>query len=428
MKRLSHCCVWSMVALAVPLAIMLTICTSSFAQVGYTVNGRRVSASTYQAYKIVNESLRLMKENRAAEAAKQLRVALKLDPAAGEARGMLGMALARLGKTDEAAEQMRMAILTLRDADNSGEPRIVPARINLAVLYQSAGRTEDALEMYRKVLADYPHTKTAAALQDRVALLEKELKRQHRARVEHKDETVDDTNYYGNVIGQGRKRWPASAMPIHVYVYSGTGLSGFRPEYESILRQSFDEWQAASKGKVQFAFVTNPRDADITCTWIDDPKLLESSAEGGEAEVQSLLESVVKCRMLLSLNDGGSAFPLTPNLVRALCLHEIGHSLGLMGHSTRVGDVLYCSTPLVDKEQHLSSRDVATLNVLYDTDVDTASNWLSVIEHQTHGNALSVVRLAVALLTLLVAGIIGALIAIKKARANKRSKKPRKAT
>jgi predicted Zn-dependent protease len=406
MKRISHLCV---VAAAI-VASAFTTTVGANAQSGFTVNGRPVSASTYQAYKLVNESISLMRENRAGDASVQLKRALQLDPTVPEARGMLGMALARLGKTDEAAEQMQIAITHNRS--------LVNARLNLAALYQSSGKTQDALDIYKQVLKDFPDSKIVNTIQDRVNLLENEL---HSRLIAHASaKSLDHADYLSNVVADGRKRWPAMHMPLRVYVYPGDSLVGWKDEYDTILRESFAEWQKVSDGKVQFTFVNSPRDADITCTWVDEPKLLESSAEGGEAQVQTMMQSVVKCHMLLSLNDGGSAFPFTDNLVRTLCLHEIGHALGLMGHSTRAKDVMYCSTPLVDREEHLSARDVATLNALYAADVDGLSAALARLEYETKGNALNILRLA-----LIAASTLIAAIAFVVAIARRSSKKNR---
>lgn len=392
---------------------------ATFAQTGFTVNGKSVTASTYQAYKLMNESIHLMRQNRTIEAVKQLKRAIQLDPSVPEVRSMLGMALARLGKTDEATEQMRMAIAS------SSDQKALTAHLNLAALYQSGGKTEDALQIYKKVLAEFPNSKVTHTVQDRVRLLEKEMKRQHLTRHQKQESLSDDKSYFGNVIGQGRKRWPASSMPIRVYIYSGEGLDGYHDQYDQILRKAFSEWETASKGKVKFALLNSPHDADITCTWIDNPKLLESSAEGGEAEVQTFLESVVKSRIMLSLNDGGAAFPFTDNLVRSLCLHEIGHSLGLVGHSTRADDVMYCSTPLVDREEHLSARDIATLGSVYATDVDPTSQFLATIDRETHGNTVNVLRLGI-IAVIAVIACIGVLLAVLR-RSKKRKVARRKA-
>ena len=404
---------------------LLVACNGAVAQTHYVVNGKPVNASTYQAYRLVNESIALMKQNRLPEATAKLHTALKLDPGVSEARIMMATVDARLGRTEEAIEQMRMGLVTMpADADAGGEPRKVPAEMNLGGLYLAAGRSQDAVELYQKLLSEYPDTKSAPALRERVDLLQHELDRQKRARVEHRDEAIEDANYYANVISGGRKRWPSKAMPIRVYVYSGAALNGWNPAYEKILRDSFQEWASASHGHVSFSFVPSPRDADVTCNWVEDTALLGSSAEGGEAQVQSHREGILGCKIVLSLNDAGSAFPLTPNLVRVLCLHEIGHALGLVGHSGRVGDVMYCSMPLVDREQHLSARDKATLNVLYDSDVDTLSGIIADLDKKTNGNSENLLRFGVVMLTVILAAIIGGVAMAK--RTGKKARKKRR--
>lgn len=394
-------------------AVALMLCGSTqslFAQ-QFTVNGKRVTASRYQAYKLVNESIKLMQQNRADLAANQLKRALQLDPALAEARGMLGIALARLGKAEEATEHMRIAVVN--------HPDLLGPRVNLGALYQSSGKTDEALAIYKQLVTDFPDNKMTPALQERIVLLDREMKRQRKARHEtHADES-SESSYFGNVTGQGRKRWPASSMPIRVYIYPGDGLNGYKESYGQILRESFSEWQSASNGKVSFVFQRTPHDADITCTWIDDPKLLESSAEGGEAQVSTYFDAVVKSNVLLSLNETGSAFPFTDNLVRTLCLHEIGHSIGLLGHSARASDVLYCSAPIVDREDHLSPRDVATLALLYEKDVDGLSNVIAELDRKTHGNTINILRFGIVALVAICLAIGSVLVIAAKARGKK---------
>ncbi len=51
--------------------------------------------------------------------------------------------------------------------------------------------------------------------------------------------------------------------------------------------------------------------------------------------------------------------------MRWICLHEIGHALGLMGHSTNHSDVMYSSMPLATNNRGLSERDKNTVKHLY---------------------------------------------------------------
>jgi tetratricopeptide (TPR) repeat protein len=366
------------------------------AETTFFVNGKQVSAGTYQAYALTNSAVASMRKNNTRAAIADLRHALSIEPTLSEAHGLLAITLAREGKTQEAVDQFQMAIV--------GNPQSMSPRMNLASLYQTTGQLKEALKAYEQVVQDFPQSNQLAAVQERIKLLRKEIDKEAHAGA-HDDNRYDASNYFGNIADGGVKRWSGSAMPLKVFVSSGEGLNGYRPDYQSILEQSFREWEKSSQGKVRFEFCSSPGQADINCEWVDNPQKLESSAEGGEAEVRCLGSAICKAHIVLSVIDAGSAFPLTGNLVRILCLHEVGHSLGLLGHSGRPQDIMFCTSPIIDKERHVSSADVNTLNVLYDKPLDPGSQLLAQIEKQSHGNAVSVIRLVIIVVCAFVAAI-----------------------
>ena len=57
--------------------------------------------------------------------------------------------------------------------------------------------------------------------------------------------------------------------------------------------------------------------------------------------------------------------PLTDNRMRTVCLHEVGHVLGMGGHTTNPEDIMFYTSSLADVPKHLSARDRATLVRLY---------------------------------------------------------------
>lgn len=94
----------------------------------------------------------------AAGAVSKLAAAVRIQPERAEARNMLGMALASVGRTVEAIEQYELAL--------QGRPDFPGARFNLANALTRAERFEAALAEYRKVLAGAP---ADGALRNRVA-------------------------------------------------------------------------------------------------------------------------------------------------------------------------------------------------------------------------------------------------------------------
>ena len=326
----------------------------------YMVNGKEVSSNRFEAWLLVNTAANLMRQQRTRDAVRTLERALKFDPLLAEAHSNLGIALARIGKVEEAVEHFRMAIVDDRT--------LSAPRLNLASLYQATGKPVEAVATYEAFLRDFPDSKQSEAVKERIDLLNAELNNQAKAEVT----TSDD--YYANVISaDGRRRWSNKRMPLKVYITAGDGLNGYKEQYERILKESFKEWEKASAGKVKIVFVDSLLDKpDIRCKWLDDQKELASSAEGGETQVRFAFDSIVGATIYLLVQDDQS-IPFTDNLIRTLCLHETGHSLGLLGHSVSPADVLFSTAPLVEREQHLSKRDRATLNKLYSEDL----NWLS---------------------------------------------------
>lgn len=75
------------------------------------------------------------------EAAAQYRRALELRPKFHDIRNKLAQSLLQLGELDAALEELTIAL--------EGNPRFVPARLNLGLVHFRAGRTEEAAREWR---------------------------------------------------------------------------------------------------------------------------------------------------------------------------------------------------------------------------------------------------------------------------------------
>ena len=56
---------------------------------------------------------------------------------------------------------------------------------------------------------------------------------------------------------------------------------------------------------------------------------------------------------------------MTENRIRQITLHEIGHALGITGHTTNPNDAMFFSVTLEDRWKDLSARDAATIVRMY---------------------------------------------------------------
>ncbi len=148
-------------------------------------------------------------------------------------------------------------------------------------------------------------------------------------------------------------------MAVRVLIKPSSSVPNFNPKFEEILRNSFSEWEDNSKSKIKFKYVTEPP-VDITCQFVEEfPK--EKHSVAGLTSYQTSphhMDSAV-----ISIKTNCSIRPLTDNLMRAICLHEIGHALGLVEHSLDPHDIMY---PYLGQQKSLSARDINTMHLLYE--------------------------------------------------------------
>ncbi len=182
-------------------------------------------------------------------------------------------------------------------------------------------------------------------------------------------------NYFKDAVSEGLFRWPLKRFPLRVYIVSAEALKSYRPEYEEAVRQSIDDWDKATLGQIGLKIVDSADQADITVNFVDDLHAPALRAEAGKAKLHSNMEGVDKASVLLLTI---SPFPdqlMTRDFMRMIAVHEIGHALGLTGHSPYEEDVMF---PALSNQRGITSRDVATLYKLYEIggatafDVDSA--------------------------------------------------------
>ena len=151
----------------------------------------------------------------------------------------------------------------------------------------------------------------------------------------------------------------------HITVHTDT--IPFEPgRYEEALRVSLSLWEEKTGGKLRFELTPDAAAADIRIRWAYQQNRRQSSEYIGEAMLIRGEEGF-HVEIEIALRDRTSLKPHSSEVVQTALLHEIGHAIGLWGHSDDPSDVMYyASTAKVP-----TARDIATWTRMKETPVDS---------------------------------------------------------
>lgn len=284
------------------------------------------------------------------EAEKLLEEAISVAPDLANAHSNLGYLYNKTGRPQQAIPHLEYA--------SANAPEQPAPLVTLAGAYQLCGLFEKAIATYRSYLARFPYNPDRAFIGDILSRLENEYSRtlSIKSRNDYRD---DDYLLFSN--HNGLLSWAKNTLKV--YIAPGTGVRGYRPQMAYLLQESFRVWESA--GPVKFEFVSSPLGCDIDCSWVDNPGYLASPGEGGEATMSYEKNHLRHCKIVLLTKRLNSDAIINDNEMSALCLHEIGHSLGLIDHSPNPSDVMFCTILSTKSKPALSQKDLLTLQRLY---------------------------------------------------------------
>lgn len=315
-----------------------------------------------QAILLYNEGVKLIGEHDIEGAAGKFREAIGISPKFADAHSNLGTALVQSGKYDEAMVELQTA--------TELKPTSAAAWGTLATCYQSLGRTAEAIQAFKTFLKLSPNAPEAPKVRSGIEMLENELKRTAGS----KTSSVNAPDFFDDATQNGIARWPQSRQPITICITGDPKLPGFREEYINIVKQAFADWEEASQGLLKFEYVTDPKIAKISCSWTDDPKQMISSAEGGHALVIPDSKGILKVNIILLTVPPIGKQKLSDHYARRIDLHEIGHALGILGHSRFPNDIMFSTILPADVNASLTNRDKNTLMKIYTASADMVKN------------------------------------------------------
>ena len=167
-------------------------------------------------------------------------------------------------------------------------------------------------------------------------------------------------------------RWDEKSFPLKVAITNNNNTE-FPSYYRTEILKAFAQWQDAADF-IKFEETSSESDADIVVNILPLP---QNVCEGGECRyvvgfTTPLYKGALLKKMKITLYDKdpyGNYF--SDKELYNTILHEIGHALGIMGHSYSSEDLMYMATqnsfyaPYRSSFQYLSSQDINTIKLLY---------------------------------------------------------------
>ncbi|HEY9755457.1 MAG TPA: tetratricopeptide repeat protein [Oculatellaceae cyanobacterium] len=343
------------------LALLMTAPAASpcFGQ-NFQVNGRPASPQEYRASQLVDQGLNLLNQNQNTAACQIFAQAVQLSPGLAAAHADYGIALMKVGQNEPAISEIKYSLQI--------DPNQPGAWINLGALHQTQGQIDSAIQAFTEFVKRFPGNPEVPKISDLLQGLSKfnnSLHTEAGASAVAADHDGNGPDYFAEVTVQGIQRWPASAMPLKVYIKPGDDVPSYKPQFAAILKRSFDDWAAASGGKVKFVFVNDAASANVECTWTADPNQLANTAESAETRLATNSKGLIHATAIILTVPLTPGLPLTDNRLRWYFLHEIGHILGYTGHTRNAVDIMFFSSQIPDEWRDLTTRDKNTLVRLY---------------------------------------------------------------
>lgn len=179
------------------------------------------------------------------------------------------------------------------------------------------------------------------------------------------------SDYFDSIQKESAARWPKTLLPLKVYIEPGDQVHNYRDTYRQSIITAFNDWTKAANDRLSWRLVNRKSDASIICTWVSKKEELplHKQREQGVTDYATVTLSKTDERWLqkvvitICTSNIFSTRALKTDDVFNVARHEVGHALGLTGHSSSKGDVMYPT--MSQKLMPISMRDAGTINHLY---------------------------------------------------------------
>jgi predicted Zn-dependent protease len=317
-----------------------------------------------RVYNIVKQAQPLISEKKYVEARKLLKEGALLDPTSnsGNLHASLAYVAHQLGDPEGAIAESQLAM--------KFDPRFVDELTwNVAMAYKDLGQYGTAREWLQKYLDTNPSDPKRKRDAEEFYRKLGEQENSNSAQSVHGPDYLDAL-----VTQRGVGRWSRSSFPLKIYIEKSDNVPGVPEDSTQMLEDSFDAWNKASGGMLPIQQVPKAKQADITIQWTNNPSKVSAHdgvhLEQGITRVMayqspgSMINTIKSATIILLTVSRDTGQPLPADELRAVCLHEVGHALGLGGHSANSADTMYFSSS-ARQLPALSHRDKTTISRLY---------------------------------------------------------------
>lgn len=141
--------------------------------------------------------------------------------------------------------------------------------------------------------------------------------------------------------------------PLSIYFSKGTNYTAAR---ETIFRTGMAQWQAATSNGIAFTDAADATSADITVEFVPSTSLPSGAIGVTYTSYDSTTFEISKATIQIGSDLGSDSVTL------ATCSHELGHALGIGGHSPNETDLMYYAESGITTT---SALDLNTLRTVY---------------------------------------------------------------
>ena len=175
-------------------------------------------------------------------------------------------------------------------------------------------------------------------------------------------------SYFREICKNGKIiRWNKASMPLQVYIEDTKDVPEY---YREVVISAYQAWQRASEGLVRFQYVESPEEADMKCYF----RTTDNKNSIG-AHAFTVNGNVIKDSVIVFNKADNKGHSHDSKQLFSSALQEIGHSLGLVGKSPSIYDVMY---PIGTKfNTEITPRDLKSLALLYSVVPDITNEPIS---------------------------------------------------